>query len=47
MDSGGQLTYFFWRSAYLSMCFSSKSFSSIDRGNYLCTDVRFQLETGS
>lgn len=23
--SGGQLTYLFWRSAYLSMCFSSKS----------------------
>lgn len=26
--SGGQLTYFFWRSAYLSMCFSSKSFTA-------------------
>lgn len=24
--SGGGLTYFFWRSAYLSMCFSSESF---------------------
>lgn len=24
--SGGQLTYLFWRSAYLSMCFSSKLF---------------------
>ena len=25
--SGGSVTYLFWRSAYLSMCFSSKSFS--------------------
>ena len=25
--SGGSLTYFFWKSAYLSMCFSSKSFT--------------------
>lgn len=25
LATGGQLTYFFWRSAYLSMCFSSKS----------------------
>lgn len=24
LATGGQLTYFFWRSAYLSMCFSSK-----------------------
>jgi NADH:ubiquinone reductase (non-electrogenic) len=24
--TGGTVTYFFWRSAYLSMCFSSKSF---------------------
>jgi len=28
--SGGQLTYLFWRSAYLSMCFSSKLPSYID-----------------
>jgi NADH:ubiquinone reductase (non-electrogenic) len=27
--TGGQLTYLFWRSAYLSMCFSSKSLSYI------------------
>ena len=26
LATGGQLTYFFWRSAYLSMCFSSKLF---------------------
>lgn len=26
--SGGTLTYLFWRSAYLSMCFSSKFFST-------------------
>jgi NADH:ubiquinone reductase (non-electrogenic) len=25
LATGGQLTYFFWKSAYLSMCFSSKS----------------------
>lgn len=25
LATGGSLTYFFWRSAYLSMCFSSKS----------------------
>ena len=24
LATGGSLTYFFWRSAYLSMCFSSK-----------------------
>ena len=28
LATGGQLTYFFWRSAYLSMCFSSKSHHS-------------------
>jgi NADH:ubiquinone reductase (non-electrogenic) len=28
--SGGSMTYLFWRSAYLSMCFSSK-FSSLER----------------
>ena len=27
LATGGQLTYFFWRSAYLSMCFSSKCFT--------------------
>lgn len=26
LASGGTLTYYFWRSAYLSMCFSSKCF---------------------
>lgn len=26
LATGGQLTYLFWRSAYLSMCFSSKCF---------------------
>lgn len=28
LASGGQLTYLFWRSAYLSMCFSCESTSS-------------------
>ena len=28
LATGGQLTYFFWRSAYLSMCFSSESHNS-------------------
>lgn len=31
--TGGTLTYFFWRSAYLSMCFSSKSNPSHKHGN--------------
>jgi len=25
LATGGQLTYFFWRSAYLSMCFSTRN----------------------
>ena len=30
LATGGQLTYFFWRSAYLSMCFSSKFTPKLD-----------------
>lgn len=47
LATGGQLTYFFWRSAYLSMCFSSKfptprffcmSFSWESIGKLTCVD---------
>jgi NADH:ubiquinone reductase (non-electrogenic) len=46
LATGGQLTYLFWRSAYLSMCFSSKfnhNFSYIE----MATNREFQRETGS
>lgn len=34
--TGGTLTYFFWRSAYLSMCFSSESFIPSPRSLSKC-----------
>lgn len=38
LATGGQLTYFFWRSAYLSMCFSSKFFSRVHASMWIHTD---------
>ena len=36
LATGGQLTYFFWRSAYLSMCFSSKLDVSLPELDVVC-----------
>jgi NADH:ubiquinone reductase (non-electrogenic) len=40
-SSGGGLTYLFWRSAYLSMCFSGESCLSLARGRRQARNANF------
>lgn len=41
LATGGSMTYLFWRSAYLSMCFSSKFFSSATQSKFYINTNNF------